>query len=521
MVSTFDATNAAIAHFGRIVDAGSYKQLIAGSEYVFVANCTDCTLAVYGGTTDTTFEYAVDGGSLQPVTLPVANANTTFSPLSGASAGDHLVRLKLTQNGVGYVVISGFITLSGGAGTIRLPGTAEGYGPYQTFGSGANYIDPGSWQVSGGGSGQYASPPNYLNTNAPGNGGYSDCRSRVLGNPETLKLWAFQAGQSMAWFQDGVKKGTFVLPNTSEWGFYTVTTGLDSTQHEYWAQSIIQPESNYIDAFMLVGSGAAFSTQPLPALAGLGGFGDSITAGSIGTSGDSTLSWLNLLAVQLGRMPFNRGISGNAFSGGAGPNFQDRTGDITDISPELPDVIGLMGTNDLSAAGDGSSPSSGFGSDYQSTLNQLLSGTVATKFYVVGILPRMGFSSATLTAWNGSGNGVQGSIASVIAATPEYASRLTYVDPVPWQLNGPSGTDYTTNYLEGLHPNDAGCVIIKNGLLPLFVSPSTTILPCFLGRFGMFSGILSSVAVSPSLYFRPDGTSKYLRPDGTSLYQRP
>lgn len=87
-------------------------------------------------------------------------------------------------------------------------------------------------------------------------------------------------------------------------------------------------------------------------------------------------------------------------------------------------------------------------------------------------------------------------------------------------LNDPLNVTYRSS--DQIHFVDPGYALLAQVVRAQLPTPSNpAILPCFLGRFGMFSGILASAAAAVSLYFRPDGTSKYLRPDGTSLYQRP
>ncbi len=123
-------------------------------------------------------------------------------------------------------------------------------------------------------------------------------------------------------------------------------------------------------------------------------------------------------------------------------------------------------------------------------LTSLLSGTTSTIHYVMGILPRSTYANSVVTDWNGSGNGVQGSIAAVKAARPADAARLVYIDTSTWKMNGADGTDFTTNYADGLHPNATGYALMTNRLIPYASTAAYSI-----------SGPSSGTASSPSANF--------------------
>lgn len=485
-MATFNADNAAIACYGRVgPDNGAGYRTFGwlDSEMVFVVNGTNCTLLVQGTDTDS-FEISVDGGAFSTPTL-VANTPSPIAALVAASAGEHLIVLKLRSNKTGYAVISNFITLTGGTASIRAPGANDGggYGPVALLGSGSNYVDPGSWiEMTIG----YASPHNYYNDSV---GGFPDCALRVHGRGGKLRFWVYQDEAQFIWSIDGVKQGLFTVPAGNRFGWYTIATGLDEgADHVYEVQTGGDTQTAfqvaYVDAVMFSGSAPAYGSA-LAARDGLGAIGNSITAAVTGPT-DSSLGWVNLLARSLGRTPYNRGKGGNAVE-----DMMVRTAGITDISPELPECIVLAGTNNLTAAGNGSTPDATFGANYQTLLTNLLTGTADTIFYVPGILPRSGFTAATLLAWNGSGNGVQGSIAAVQAANPADAARLIYVDPVPFALNV-GGADYTTNYADGLHLNDAGNVVLAAGLEALLAPATPSSGPATLGngfRLGLGLGL--------------------------------
>lgn len=467
-MATFNSNNAAIQYYGRIgAPNPTYQQFGIDSECVFVVNATDCTLLVQGTSTDA-FEYSVDGGAFTTATLAAANTPATIAALVAGSAADHTIVLKVRSGKVGYTVVAAFITATGGAATIRAPSTSDGfgYGPYVVAGSAGTYLSVDSWQSNVGGN--YTSPNNYFNVASPGNGGWSDSRFRLLARGGTLKMWVYLNGAAYQWYIDGVKQTGFSLANTSRWGFHSISLPDGSAEHVYEVQTCNQPQAAYWDGVMVTGASSAFSSSAVTTELTLAGFGDSITGASVNTGPDSTVGHINLVARSLGYKPFNRGIGGNAVSGGVAPSMSNRTGDITNITPEPKYCIVLAGTNDLtSAGGTGTIPGGTYGAAFQSMLTALLAGTTATKFYVIGILPRTGVTAATLVSWNGSGNGTQGSIAAVNNA------RLIYVDPTSWQLNGASGTDYSTNYSDGLHPNAVGYTIIANKLLTILNSSNT------------------------------------------------
>jgi lysophospholipase L1-like esterase len=468
------ATNSAIKIYGRAITSNpSYVQLVVGAEATFVLNGTDATAILL---TNGSIAVSVDGGAFVTVGAWVNNGTLNVYPLFvSLAAEDHAVVIK--DIGTTYLSVPNAVQIFGGSGAISAPGTndGQGYGPYTILLSGANYVDTGSWL-----------PTNILGANpsalgnqgiAPDDVAWSDATLRFSGCGTKLRVWIYNS-QSFHWEIDGVGQTPVTLTSDSPsgaWG-WALFSSLDGQFHTYK----IEPDggSNYIDAVMFVGSSASFGS-PVPPLPGLAGYGHSQM---IPASLDSRQGILSLVARNLNETPYNRAIGGTLIAGNAdGEAGEARTADVTGIVPEVKQNIILYGTNDLTAPGDGSTPSSSFGTATQIMLTDLLVGTTATVHYVLGIFPRTGFSSGTIVAWNGAGNGIQGSVAAVKTAMPSSAGRLIYIDPTPWQLNGVSSSDYSTNYIDGLHLNAAGNAIVASALTTL-IADSISATPTTVER---------------------------------------
>ena len=72
--------------------------------------------------------------------------------------------------------------------------------------------------------------------------------------------------------------------------------------------------------------------------------------------------------------------------------------------------------------------------------------------------------ASTLAPWNAA-------IRAAVAA--HGGGRTHYLDPIPCRLNGESGKDYKTNYMDGLHPNVAGRALIARRLREAMIPAGT------------------------------------------------
>lgn len=251
------------------------------------------------------------------------------------------------------------------------------------------------------------------------------------------------------------------------WGWSTLATGLDgSTEHEYTLITTSFP--TYVQAFR-VQSGETINTSiTYPNRDMWGFYGDSITAG-IGLGGNYALGFASLLGLSRDVAVFNSGVSGSTvkqFGSGSAPVTtqagQARTTAITGVTPTIKKLFILYGTNDMGQAG-GTETASDLQTAYTSMLTTIQGALPTIPIYVTGILPRLGYTAATVLTWNTATQ-------NAIAAAPTPAN-ITYLDSATWQLNGASGTDYTTNYFDGLHPNAAGNLIMKNEMGASIANP--------------------------------------------------
>jgi lysophospholipase L1-like esterase len=478
----YNGSNAAIQAYGRL--AGTYNaQLQApGTEIVFVATGTDAFCRFY--ITDTTpFYVSIDGAAATTPTVSSIETSPTNQPyqiiklFSGLSDAAHTVVIKQRSDCYMPWNEGGAVAVSGASPSLSAPGSAHGYGPYSLTKDSHAYADQGSWIYSAyayGGLPSLSSDRSFL-----------DCTYRLNASASgnaTIKFWTYRQGDSFALLVGGVVVSSITTANSGDWGFVTFPNQIDLTGGKVFSIAVTHSvNASYLDAVMVIGTSASFGSS-IPSQGSIAGFGDSIvqaSANPLSTEGTNFK-----LSARFKKTPFNRGIAGTLVASGSN-NGVGRTSDITSISPEPERCWVAYGTNDLLT--DNSSPSGGFGTAFQSMLNSLLSGTTNTIFIVEGIRPKQGFTLGTINAWNGSGNGIQGSIAAVIAGTPSYSARIKYVDPVNISLTGVSGTDYTTNFVDGEHLNDAGYTLETNYLAPFFYS---------LGKHDLgFGGLSGGVVV--------------------------
>lgn len=281
---------------------------------------------------------------------------------------------------------------------------------------------------------------------------WTDQTVRFKATTTNLWVWGYNLGNSVSISIDGASDSTPVFMDSSGiFKFFQIATGLDgSTEHEYTINTSGQQwEPVYIMA------DAINTTTTYTARIQDAYYGDSITIGNFPAGSSSCKSWAHMLGTLLNHGTVNRGISGSAVHGSGDTRYAQ----ITGLSPQPATVFIMYGVNDISAAGGATTPTSTFGTAYQLMLNNLLSGT-AYKIVCIGMVPNTSYSSGTMANWNGSGNGVQGSIAAVIAGTPAYASRLSYIDPTGWGIVPTTGVDT----YDGTHPNPAGNLKITNGV---------------------------------------------------------
>jgi lysophospholipase L1-like esterase len=442
-----------------------------GSTLVWAYNGTDCSFQVVGG--GNTYSLTVDGNA--PVTVTAINngGHAFVSAGSGLSSGWHTYALAATSAS-GYIIGPNAIQGFGGTGALRVPGPTDGqgYGPTVQLLSGNASVDSGSWigqpnsnyWITPGGT--ISNADNLWNLGSGGSAGaFAGCEVRVSGKGSSLYVFGYGIGSTLNWTIDGYVQTPVTMPNTGVNELVNISGNLtldQNTNHIYTIFTNNQSAVRYIDGVMLVGSSAAFSSTPIGTLPGLAGLGDSIlTAAGL----DLSVGFFHELAANAGMMSYNRGIGGCLVGGNSTQACQNRTIDITGISPQPSICLFQGGTNDMTAGGNGSVPSSSFGAAYLNMLNQTMGNTTVSMLGIaMGILQRTGYSSATINAWNGPGNGIQGAVAAWQAANPTQANRLVYVPPPP-TFNPATDTQ------DGLHPNTAGTALIVANLQSYITLP--------------------------------------------------
>ena len=482
-ILTYPASDPVFKWYGRELNDPPYKWLWAkASEVVFVARGTSCTAIVIPSMP---FTVSVDGGAANQPSFPGGSTDASVTIFTGLSDADHLVVVKA----IGNSKLREF-TVTGAVPSIRSATAAEGYGPYLRIGD-AGFVACGSvdnMSAINVGDG-YNDPLLYCNTTSTTarcwvNGGF-----RFRARTNTIRIWLYQSGVGVQMLlqKDGVSQGGIVTGVVST-GWCQLATELDDgSEHIY---TVIYKNTSFTDAVLLGGANAGFSAVPVPDTGRFGFYGDSITVGD-GCS-NTLVNWTHLLCSSLKKVEFNIGISSSRVQGGDATDGSIRFGDIGSISPDPEACFVLYGTNDLLVSGGSSVPTAPFGSGFVTMLNGLLNGTVPTKFYVMGILPIRDKTLAVIAAWNGAGNGVQGSIAAVAAARPQDAARLEYVDTSGWGLEA---NNYAIYYIaDGVHPNDAGAALIFQKLLDVLVPPKGANFG--VGTYGLLYQITQNTAGS-------------------------
>jgi len=229
---------------------------------------------------------------------------------------------------------------------------------------------------------------------------------------------------------DEVDSTAATLANTSAYGWTTVATGLDNAkEHEYllsWGAGAM-----FVSQIRVVGS---LNTANLTARPACAFYGDSITAGSAGTGGDSTLNWTHHIGRLANYQIDNRGIGSTGVVFGGASAGQTRTLDITGISPAPAVVCVMYGIVDI--------------------INSVVVGTFQTAYTAMLTAIRAGLPSAWIICnailLDGSHNATIPSYNTAIqAAVAGMAdAKIVYVQG--------SFVNYDPTDGGGLHPNDAG-----------------------------------------------------------------
>lgn len=440
-------TNSAVRLTGELTNNGTFlsraSQYLKGRNNEFAVNFTgtDFSFDYISSTLTNGLQLSLDGGAWTTPTLTTGTGSwKTLAAVSGASDTTHTLIIR--DNGSGGSATTIFDFTNGFAVTGASPSVAAPTG-YGTVVQLSSAVGTGYVKITSGTS----------SSASQGNTSYSDSSFacvgfRFIATCDTIKIFAWCNGKKVRLTIDGVDQASPVtLPSTSNWEWVTIATGLDSgSAHTYriTAGSV----STIFFAVMGVG-GTGISTSTLAALNLWAFYGDSITAGEIGTSNDATLSHCHLIAIANNAGCLASGRSSttleNYGSGAANVTTQSgeaRTSEITSKSPHT--VVMLYGVNDAAGVGTGGWNPTAFQASAVNTLNSILAAS-PTKVYVLGILESTNTTAQTNRA--ACNAALQAAVATV-GGVCRYINTDGWINP-------------NLDCLDGLHPNATGYAKIK------------------------------------------------------------
>lgn len=527
--TTFPFSTAGIYRSGQWVDVqtlnGRAAMLCRGyfTRFDFVATGTDVTIPASVTATGAVWQVSIDGGGFSSVTMPVStNTWTTVNVMTGLADSAHTVALRHTSGNIANVAwdAAGF-TVTGASPAISAP---TGYGPIYTL-YGSPQCTSGAWEgnIRANLIGNPALAPNYDNPPLA----YCEYEGQfitVVGNPTSLKMFCFNAGQQYRVYVDGTAQSIVTAPSTNQMDWVTLASGLDGASHTLKIGTVTSAVNGYCYALMAVGgtltTQAATARKPV-----LVTFGDSITYGvAAGTTGnaantqDGSNTWGVQLASSKNYECYNRGVSGGwLLSRGIGvggtPAANIGQGDERFLyTLKVPQnrttgyvsvVIEIYGVNDIKNTGSfGAASLAEFQAAATTMYNTILDACPTATVYAVGVLPTTAsgvtnrtdaVTSPPTLPTNASYNGRKlAAVQAVQSARPSDASRIVYVDPDLWGTSYYSGTtslSTSTDLADGLHPNIAGNTKIANNLATLIATGSSGTGGGLLRNPGMSGGM--------------------------------
>lgn len=242
---------------------------------------------------------------------------------------------------------------------------------------------------------------------------------------------------------DNVNMGTLFSPANNGAYTFVAATGLDgAAEHTY--QVMCASREMFLKRITI--NGGDINTTALASRGFNAFFGDSITIGSVLTDfGDL---WVSRYSIRRKKGWRNFGLSGSKVQSGGGTGGIDRTGLITDLSPEPDAVFIHYGVNDIEAGRTDTQ----FEADYQTMMDALIVGLESdTLFWCMGIMPLSGGSRPTSRlAFNTK-------IASVVSGLG--LARVRYVDTDGW-FNAATQTVGG----DGVHPDATANALITVAL---------------------------------------------------------
>jgi uncharacterized membrane protein YkoI len=261
---------------------------------------------------------------------------------------------------------------------------------------------------------------------------------RFYGTISQIDLYCLPVDTPVRLTIDGVDTNPSLLLESNTWGWQTgVWTGLDSTaEHEYEIWTGGNASYFYIQQIRVAGT---IDTTPLAVRPVFIAYGDSVTMGEWGNSGDSTLGPVHIVGVTTGYQVANVAVGSTQVSGSDPAAGQNRTADVTDFTPAPAVVMIQYGQVDVMNGVDQAT----FGAAYLAMIKSI----------------RAGLPSAWILC-----EGLQGTTDTDTSRVPYNATIAADVasfdDPKCLYENN-IVEDYNST-IYGLHPDPAGSIVMAS-----------------------------------------------------------
>lgn len=438
-----------------------------GSDIEFTATGTDLTLTIRCGV-DNAWEIVIDGGAPSTVTI-TGGSFVTITAFTGLSDTAHTVILRMKQgvtggkqiDSVNFGVLTGAtpaVSLMTGFGTTYLVASNTAFAGDGAFAnvSNGNYTTPGNLQVTG--------------RSVPDGG------IRFKGTLTGLKVWTNKSSGIGAYpIREAADQANGTLTTTGGapvlWQWLDIASGLDGTaEHEYFlsvaATALFMP-------IQVMAVGGTINAAAVTNYTPYAFYGDSITLGAVGTSGDSSLSFVHLVGMAARHGVVNLGFNNSrvVYLGSNADAGEHRTAEVTGLATAPPVVVILYGANDAGGVGAAYNAATYLAS-YTAMLNSIIAGLPTAKIYCFGMLPT---SASGTYATNR---------ASVCTQTAAAVAAVANSNVTFWSTDGVIDPDNGVDTIaDKLHPSPTGYVKITNyvirvlngsGIFPYYTSAGMT-----------------------------------------------
>ncbi len=411
-----------------------------------------------GGTTP--LRLIIDGVTTNP-TLTVIEDWTSYS-IGSLAPGAHQIEVKLMAIHLG-IDRDNFITTADSSATVTPP-TGFGGFIFDMLGSGAI---PSYCKVDG--RPNYPSgTDDYINTKWP------LMTFRVKATGTKFHVWTLhndvrgRASTGAVLGSAGTHAGS---GDASVWDWLTMdspASGATSTVTDIHVSA--KGTQDIVGVYQIAGSGTLDTSWTPPARAEWAFYGDSTVAGTVDPV-DGNNVWPLLVCLSQDKACVNLGIGGttvtNSVSGATAG--ETRTADLTALSSPPATIYILYGSNDI---GIGGVTQANFRIAYYNMMNALTTGLSSASFTCLKVLPRNDKTAAQMATYFATIDqacGAAGDGAGHTLTSGQQA-QITIIETAPWELAGAAynsgGSFDTTLFIDGLHPNVAGNVLIKEELFP-------------------------------------------------------